>query len=209
MKSHEFLTAFESRYLTKVQLKRFAIQWYKTAKRHKEAFPALIYNTKNDDVRFDLIDILNEEYGSGDREKIHSRLLFRFLVALELSEEDVMNTKTLSATQRFGDEVLQIWRDGNPVYAFGLHFALEFLAASLHTHFAKGLSKYPFLTDYDREYFNYHKTAEKQHADFSEQGMNLYAVNEESKALLEAGVVKGIELLGSVWDEFTAEVLNV
>jgi pyrroloquinoline quinone (PQQ) biosynthesis protein C len=199
---HPFLTRFEAEHLSNAQLSRFAVQWYKTARKHKEAFPALVYNVKDDDVRFDLIDILNEEYGSGDREKIHARLLQRFLRALGISEEDVRNTPTLPAVESFGDEVLRIWRDGDHVYAFGLHFALEYLASSLHSHFAEGLSKYATIAESDKEYFNFHKVAEKQHSDFSEGGMLFYATDEEKRLLLRRGVEKGMELLGRLWDEF-------
>jgi pyrroloquinoline quinone (PQQ) biosynthesis protein C len=205
---HKFLGDFETKVLTESQLKRFAIQWYKTARNHKEAFPALVYNTPNDDIRFDLIDILNEEYGNGNREQIHTRLLKRFLTALEISDQDIDEEETLPAVRRFGDEVLRIWKDGHPVYAFGLHFSLEFLAASLHSHFADGLQKYPFLTDYQREYFNYHKTAEQQHADFSENGMLTYASDPEAQALLLEGIDKGIELLGDLWDGFQAHIFK-
>jgi pyrroloquinoline quinone (PQQ) biosynthesis protein C len=205
---HRFLKDFENNYLSKEQLIRFAIQWYKTARAHKEAFPVLIYNTPDDEVRFDLIEILNEEYGGGDREKIHAKLLRRFLTALSISEKNVEDSKTLGSVRNFGEEVLKIWKEGNPVYAFGLHFALEFLASSLHAHFADGLKKYDFLTDYDKAYFNYHKTAEPQHADFSENGMVLYATNQENQALLYEGVEKGIELLMQLWDEFYSFVFQ-
>src|SRR5437773_644497 len=86
---HRFLTEFERQELGRDELKKFAIQWYKTARAHKQAFPTLIYNTRDDEIRFDLIDILNEEYGDGNRELIHARLLMRFLNALGLSERDV------------------------------------------------------------------------------------------------------------------------
>lgn len=203
---HPFLTLFESQFLNEVQLRRFAVQWYKTARKHKEAFPALVYNVKDDDVRFDLIEILNEEYGSGDRKKIHARLLQQFLRSLGISEEDVESRPTLPAVQWFGEEVLRIWRDCDDIYAFGLHFALEYLASSLHTHFANGLSKYATLTESDKEYFNFHKIAEKQHSDFSERGMLFYAKTHESRLVLQSGVDKGLELLGGLWDEFQNHV---
>jgi pyrroloquinoline quinone (PQQ) biosynthesis protein C len=203
---HPFLTLFESECLSDVQLRRFAVQWYKTARKHKEAFPALVYNVKDDDVRFDLIEILNEEYGSGDRERIHARLLQRFLRALGVSEENVLSTPSLPAVDSFGEEVLRIWRDGDHVYAFGLHFALEYLASALHTHFAEGLSKYATLTEFDKEYFNFHRVAEKQHSDFSENGMLFYATTDGNRLLLQNGVDKGVELLGRLWGEFQRHV---
>jgi pyrroloquinoline quinone (PQQ) biosynthesis protein C len=167
---HQFLQEFKSQYLTKEQLDKFAIQWYKTAKAHKEAFPSLVYNTFDDEIRFELIDILNEEYGNGNREQMHVKLLKRFLYALDITDDQVEMTQTLPAIEQFSKEILAIWKDGNSIYAFGLHFALEFLAATFHVYFANGLAKYSFLSDYDREYFNYHKVAEQRHSDFSENG---------------------------------------
>ncbi len=199
---HRFLVEFEHRQLTMEQLRRFAIQWYKTARAHKQAFPALIYNTKDDDIRFDLIDILNEEYGNGDRERIHARLLRRLLLALGILDCDVENSETLNAVKNFSEEVERIWKEEDPVYAFGLHFALEFLASSLHTHFARGLDKYTFLTLHDRSYFDYHKTAEKEHADFSERGFLVYAADQEAHNRLSNGVDKAIRLMDSLWEDF-------
>jgi pyrroloquinoline quinone (PQQ) biosynthesis protein C len=199
---HRFLLEFERQHLSDGQMERFAIQWYKTARGHKEAFPALIYNTRNDDIRCDLIEILSEEYGYGDRERIHAKLLKRFLSALSISDNDVENAETLPAVKRFVADVLSIWKEDDPIYAFGLHFSLEYLAASLHVHLANGLAKYAFLKEDDKEYFNYHKMAEQRHADFSEKGFVLYATDPENQPLLERGVDKGGELLDRLWDEF-------
>jgi pyrroloquinoline quinone (PQQ) biosynthesis protein C len=203
---HPFLLRFASTRLDRDQLRRFAIQWYKTARAHKLAFPALVLNTRDDDIRFDLIEILNEEYGSGDREKIHARLLMHFLRALGAEEEDVEASPTLGAVDSFSKRVLAIWRDADPIRAFGLHFALEYLASALHAHFARGLRKYEFLSQQDRRYFDYHEEAEPHHADFSELGMHTYADTPSNRCLLELGVEEGIQLLGQLWDEFDAHV---
>src|SRR5437870_221653 len=72
--NHRFLARFRDETLSRDQLRTFAVLWYKTAREHKLAFPALIWNLPDDDVRFDLIDILREEYGNGDRDMIHARL---------------------------------------------------------------------------------------------------------------------------------------
>ena len=199
---HPFLTEFERQVLDGRQLRRFAIQWYKTARAHKEAFPAIIYNTPDDDVRMELIDILYEEYGRGDREKVHANMLRRFLDALGITESDILNTEALPAVRQFSEEVKRIWRDGDPARAFGLHFALEFLASSLHVHFANGLQKYQTFTARDLEYFTYHKTAEQRHADYSESGFLLYASYPENRPLLEEGVTQGIDLLRDLWEGF-------
>lgn len=206
--NHEFLVRFKDEELSKGSLKKFAIQWYKTAKKHKEALPAIVYNVKDDDVRFDLIDILNEEYGTGDRNRIHARLLQKFLRCLDISDQKILRTETLPEVEIFGREVLRIWKDGNEVHAFGLHFALEFLASSLHYHFSKGLEKYEFFTESDREYFDYHKVAEVHHADFSENGILIYGKTAENREQLRAGVAKGVELIQMLWDSFNRHIFQ-
>ena len=205
---HSFLERFEFQRLSRDQLRRFAIQWYKTARAHKRAFPVLVYNTVDDDVRFELIDILNEEYGSGNRDMIHGRLLLRFLAALGISEEDVDDAAALPCVSVFSQEVLATWRDAEPVRAFGLHFALEYLAASLHAHFSRGLKKYPFLSADQRLYFDYHEVAEQRHADFSELGMETYARDSSNRALLDVGIDQGIRLMTSLWTGFEEHVLT-
>jgi pyrroloquinoline quinone (PQQ) biosynthesis protein C len=200
--SHKFLSEFLEKTLTKPQLKKFAVQWYKTARDHKLAFPAIILNTPIDDVRFELIEILDDEYGKGDRNKIHAKLLYRFVKKFYDSDEEVERVSKLPAVAIFGKEVMEIWKNGNHIYAFGLHFALEYLAQGLHAHFSDALVKYPFLSEEDREYFLYHKIAEQQHADFSEYGFLHYATCPENQELLEQGIEKGTELLLGLWDEF-------
>jgi len=205
---HPFLQQFRDAQLPLEALRTFGILWYKTARYHKQAFPALIWNIPDDNVRFDLIDILREEYGNGDRTMIHASMLQRFLTALGVSEADVEATPTPAGIQAFGARVLEIWRGAPPAYAFGLHFALEYLAASLHTYFADGLEKYPFLSIGDRQYFEFHRAAEPMHADLSEAGFLHYAISEENRAALTTSVEEGITLLNHLWDTFGVAVLK-
>lgn len=206
--AHRFLVEFRERTLSRSQLERFAVQWYKTARAHKIAFPALIFNVRDDDVRFELVEILFDEYGMGDRSRIHARLLLRFLGALGIAEADVDGEVTIPAVEQFSDEVLRVWRDEEPVLAFGLHFALEYLAASLHAHFSEGLAKYPFLSADAREYFDYHKVAEQNHTDYSETGILVYGSTPEHQRRLEEGVDRGILLLENLWNGFHGHVFG-
>jgi len=207
-KQHLFLLRFETGRLERDQLIRFALAWYHTARRHKEAFPVVVWNTLDDDVRFDLIEILREEYGNGNRENIHARMLLRFLRALGIGDSDIRNAVLPAEIERFGREVLRIWKDSPPARAFGLHFALEYLAAALHKHFAVGLEKYEFLKTADREYFDYHRVAEEQHADHSEAGYLYYAADPQQRDLLDSGVRDGMSLLESLWDAFNVYVFG-
>lgn len=83
--SHPFLDRFAAGELDDQGLRRFAVQWYKTARVHKRAFPYVVAVTRNDDIRFGLIHILNEEYGEGNSDRIHARLLERLLQRLGIS----------------------------------------------------------------------------------------------------------------------------
>ncbi|HEY4109759.1 iron-containing redox enzyme family protein [Puia sp.] len=206
---HILFTKMAGRRLSGTQLKRFAVQWYKTARDHKLAFPAIILNTPVDDVRFELIEILDDEYGHGDREKIHAKLLYRFVKVFFDSDEEVERVPKLPAVTNFGREVMDIWKNGHPVYAFGLHFSLEYLAKDLHATYSDALAKYEFLSEFHREYFLYHKVAEQQHADYSEYGFLYYSkLSGENQRLLEEGIEKGIQLLMDLWNDFDAHIFE-
>ncbi|ASU34263.1 iron-containing redox enzyme family protein [Mucilaginibacter xinganensis] len=208
--SHQFLSAFLEMDLSREQLKRFAVQWYKTARDHKMAFPAIVLNTPIDDIRFELIEILDDEYGKGNREKIHAKLLYRFVKVFYETDQEVELVPKLPAVGRFGKDVMEIWKNGEPVYAFGLHFALEYLAQDLHAHFSDALQKYDYLDENVREYFLYHKIAEQQHADFSEYGFIYYsAENMENRERLVQGIQKGVQLLTDLWDDFYKHIIEL
>lgn len=199
---HPFLLRFEKGMLVREQIAIFMIQWYKTAQAHREAFPGLIANIKDDDVRFELINILYEEYGSGDRSRIHVRILDRLLRALDLTLADVARTETLPATAHFSDVVSELWSNGEPPVAFGLHFGLEYLASAQQQHCARGIAKYEFLSSRDREYFDLHAEAEVRHVACSEAGFLRYAEDVRNHEKLLHGVRTAGRLLGKLWDEF-------
>lgn len=198
-----FLEQFKSRKLSPQQLRAFGIQWLKTTRSHKLAFPALIANITDDDTRFELIDILYEEYGAGNREKIHARLLEKFLFALQISSADIEHTTALPEVATFAEELAEIWKNENDVMALGLHFALEHLASTLMPTVAEGLRQYPELTEDDREYFTFHSSAETRHAHYAYAGVLRYAQeNEGNRAELAAGVHKGIWLMENLYNGF-------
>jgi len=199
---HRFLTRFEERILTRNELASFMAQWYKTATAHRRAFPGLIGNIKNDEIRFELIEILYEEYGNGDRTRIHGKLLERLLHALDLTLYQVASTRTLPAVDRFNSTLSDIWFNGEHSFAFGLHFGLEYLASSQQAYCARGMRKYSFLTEHDREYFDLHAEAEIRHIAYSEKGFLHYAGELEARTRLLNGVREATNLLRALWDEF-------
>jgi len=195
---HPFLDQFEKGKFTDDGLRRFAIQWYKTARAHKESFPYLIGTVSDDHVRMDLIRILDEEYGNGDPNRIHARLLFNFLQALGVTEEEVEHTPTDPLVQRFGEEVVRVWKNGPEALAFGLHYALEVMAAALHTALANGLESKDHFSPADIEYFLYHREAEQRHADVSRRGLEVYLHQPETSR----GMQMGEQLLHSLYEAF-------
>jgi len=199
---HRFLTRFEERMLSREELSAFMIQWYKTATAHRRAFPGLIGNIKDDEIRFELIEILYEEYGNGDRTRIHGKLLARLLRALDLTLDHVVAVKALPAVSQFNVAISDIWFNGEHSFAFGLHFGLEYLASSQQAYCARGMRKYRFLSEEDREYFDLHAEAEIRHVAYSENGFLHYAEDEEQREKLVAGVREAIALLRALWDEF-------
>jgi pyrroloquinoline quinone (PQQ) biosynthesis protein C len=203
---HPFLVRFENDLLDSVQLKLFAAQWYKTATAHREAFPALIANIKDDDLRFELIEILNEEYGNGNQTQIHARLLERWLRGIGLTVTEVDGVEPLTAIAAFSAGISEIWKNGAHPKAIGLHFGLEYLASAFQPHFSRGFAKYHFLTDSEREYFEVHAEAEIRHVAYSENGFLRYANHPSDRQKLVDGLRTGQRLLGAVWDQFNGLV---
>ncbi len=157
------------------QIKSFAVQWYFAARGHKEAFPYLVATTKNDETRQELTKVLYDEFGNGDPEKIHSRLLGRFLTqGLFLEQADVEQVPILPEIADFGETTLALWSTGDFVEAFGHHYALEEIAKDIHPVFAAGLTSYGFPPDV-LEYFTYHALAEEEHTRIAETGFRRYA----------------------------------
>jgi hypothetical protein len=178
------------------------IQWYKTASAHRRAFPGLIGNIKDDEIRFELIDILYEEYGNGDRTRIHGKLLERLLGALELTLDDVSQEAALPAVSRFDAAISDIWVNGEHPFAFGLHFGLEYLASSQQAYCARRMRKYRFLSGHDREYFDLHAEAEIRHVAYSESGFLRYAARPRDRNKLIEGIREANRLLGDLWGAF-------
>ena len=203
--AHPFHVRFRAG-LTHGQMCRFAVQWHITARLHKAAFPAVILNTHDDDIRFDLIEILREEYGSGERDKIHSRSLARFLGSLGLDAQRVTDADAILPVKHFGDQVLGIWRDAVPARAFGLHFGLETIASFLHDTFATGVAESRLPVN--NEYFEMHRTAEQAHADISLDGFLKYAAANDDRSQLLRGVDDSRKLLRTLLDGLTVHVFG-
>jgi pyrroloquinoline quinone (PQQ) biosynthesis protein C len=206
--AHPFLRRMDALSLSDTQVRRFGVQWYKAATAHKKAFPGLIYNTTNDVVRFDLIHILRDEYGNGEVHSIHASMLLRFLKSLGLSESDIANEETIPEITKFSAMVDTIWLNDNPIRAFGVHYALEVLAATMHQSFGRGLRTAQNSAEFDLEYFDYHGIAEVEHADVSDRGLQIYSEKNENHDLLEEGLKQGVELITLLWDGLDRHVFG-
>jgi pyrroloquinoline quinone (PQQ) biosynthesis protein C len=199
---HPFLLRFERTKLSRDRLDEFLTQWYKTSTAHRWAFPSLIANIKDDNVRFNLIDILNEEYGNGQRSRIHVRLLENLLIAAGLEIAEVDRVEPLPSIRSFSSIISDVWSSSEPPKAFGLHFGMEYLASSQQNYCSRGMAQYEFLTAQDREYFDIHAEAEVRHVAYSEDGFCHYAQNLIDREKLVDGVNLADRLLNAMWSEY-------
>lgn len=205
--NHRFFRQFTER-KSPEQIERFALQWYTAARSHKIAFPHLVAITTEDTIRFGLIEILRDEYGNGDPQKIHARLLEKFLKSgVGLSPETVANIQPVPEIAAFANTTLETWRDGNAVIAFGYHYALEYIAQDIHKVFFLGLKDCGFSPE-TLEYFAYHSTAEEEHTRVTEKGFLHYANDRQNHNQLMEGVRSGAISLLRMWDGFHRHVFN-
>src|SRR5581483_12419919 len=117
------------------------------------------------------IHILDEEWGHGDVTKAHITLLENFLRELGIGDPD--SKVTIPEIGKFGNTTMAMWRNGDPVAAFGYHWALEEVAAGIHPVFFNGLKEYGFSSE-ALLYFQIHATAEQQHALVANNGLWRY-----------------------------------
>jgi pyrroloquinoline quinone (PQQ) biosynthesis protein C len=196
---HPFLDQMRGESIDQNAAQRFAIQWYKAATAHKKSFPGLIYNMDDDEIRLGLIEILDEEYGYGEIGQVHARLLGNFVTAIGLDLAQVERAERTAGVDRFAREVDDLWLRAEPRVAYGVHFALEYLAANMHKAFYAGVSKLALPED-SIHYFRLHSTVEEEHAAKAETGLLKLAVNEEAEAALMEGIRKGTELVEALLD---------
>ena len=197
--NHPFLVQLHSAPMIYAAAVEFAAQWYKAASAHKKSFPGLIYNTPDDRIRLQLIEILREEYGYGDEDRIHSKILQKFLRALNLQTEFVFSMPTEPEIAAFACELDEAWLYGEPIKGFGIHFALEYLAANMQSAFFVGVQTLGLYPE-DIEYFQLHNVAEPEHAKLAADGMVYLATNQQTRAQLLDGVRDGARLITLLLD---------
>ena len=203
---HPFFSRFSGE-KTPEQVGRFATQWYAAARNHKKAFPFLVAITQDDETRRELIEILRDEYGNGESDRIHAKLLGRFMTeGVGVSTDQIDSLEIIPEVAEFGDTTLRIWRDGDPVVAYGYHYALERIAASIHPVFFEGLMNCGFPPD-SLEYFRYHSRAEEEHVHAAEAGFLRYDA-EGDGAKLRQGAELGVAALTKMWDGFNRHVFH-
>jgi pyrroloquinoline quinone (PQQ) biosynthesis protein C len=207
--SHTFLSQLRSSPMNRRGAEGFAVQWYKAATAHKKAFPGLIYNMPDDRVRLQLIEILREEYGYGEETRVHANILRKFVLGLGLSVEAILSMPSVPGVSAFSHDVDEIWTRGDPIKAFGVHFALEFLAANMHKAFYAGVQTLGLGPD-DIEYFQIHSVAEDQHSELAAEGMCYLAMNEANRECLREGVELGSQfvemLLDGLYEAYRSQI---
>ncbi|MDO8624358.1 MAG: iron-containing redox enzyme family protein [bacterium] len=203
---HPFFSKFSGK-KTSVQVQCFAAQWYRAARNHKKAFPFLIAITQDDETRRELIEILRDEYGNGEPDRVHAKLLSRFMTeGVGISADQIDSLEIIPEVAEFGDTTLRIWRDGDPVVAYGYHYALERIAASIHPVFFEGLRNCGFPSE-SLEYFRYHSRAEEEHVHATEAGLLRYEAEGGGEKLRE-GARLGAATLTKMWDGFDRHVFH-
>ena len=190
-----FLDKFASKGMTKDQLKKFAIQWYKVISSHKVAFSGLVYNTPNELLRADLITILYDEYGLGDPKNMHTALFSRIFPEIGISQQELIKTKEIKEVEDFRKLVDKTWVNGSPAKAYGLVYLFEKIGVAFHTKFWEGLKK-SGISEYGLSYSKLHSVAEKEHAEIVVNGLEVY---KDQIKDLEDGIKIGAGIMISLW----------
>ena len=142
-------------------------QWYIAARKHKELFPWLVAITKIDPVRYELIQILHDEYGKGNPLFIHGNLLEQTVRFLGIHPTEITPAK---GNQVFAETTEQVWKnEKEPITSYGYHQYLEESSSILHKKLYALLHNVP---DVYKLYSSYHEFAETEHARISAKGLS-------------------------------------
>lgn len=198
--NHPFLRELRASGFDRDCARSFAAQWFKAALAHKQSFPGLVYSSTLDEIRLQLIEILREEYGFGEKDQIHSVVLERFLRALGLEAKEVILMPAEPEINAFAKGIDGAWAHGEPVSGFGVHFALEYLAARMHQFFYVAVSTIPGIEQDDIEYFKLHNAVEIQHCSTAMDGIRVLATDPANADRLLNGVRRGIQLVDLLLD---------
>lgn len=151
-----------------------------------------------------LADVLCEELGKGDPERVHSRLFERFAHAVDLSPEDlrIAPRDVLPGVRDYVEELERVFADGTLAQALAAYVFLESSAVETYGPLVTVLLERGFREE-DVEFFALHAQVEVEHAAAADAMLQRYGLSQESPEVREQTA-----RMASLWHTFWDEIDN-
>ncbi len=199
--NNKFFTTFKTEYLTEVQMKKFAGQYFWFCQNFITALIGLIYNTPpTEAVRMELLKTLWSEMGYGKDEAIHLNLLRQFTTRLGLSEHDLQQVTPIPEIKNYIDYLGTIFLTGDYREAIGAEFGVETTAADEFTYLYPGIKKYENFSAADIHFFAFHLIEEQQHGSWLAEAVEKIARTPEDEVFIRKGALEAGKLWGEFWE---------
>jgi pyrroloquinoline quinone (PQQ) biosynthesis protein C len=204
-KSRWLLALREDR-TARVILRKFAPHYYYFSLRQVLAFSGLLRLIPPNDTGTlcQLSDVLYEELGRGNPERVHSVLFRRFAtaagaqVAVPLTEDDV-----LPGIRRYAEELENRFVHGPLEEALATYVFLERSANDTYPALLATLQTLGFTAE-EIEFFALHTEVEVEHERSARELMEQYCTTAERRARADAQMAKMDSLWTGFWDDIDA-----
>ncbi len=192
---HPFLERFGDGDTSPEGVREFAIQYYRHVRVSRLYLAALISNCRDDEpLQLALAEILFDEYGHLNPDETHPALYRRFLRALEITEEEWEEPRTLPEIELYITTHYDLCR--NPDFRLGLGAlgpASEWPVPPIYVRLSEGLKKAAGLPDEALEIFTSHVTMDVTHARIMMDAIAPYAEDEEGQRKVWEGAMRSLD----------------
>jgi pyrroloquinoline-quinone synthase len=188
---HPFYQAWQSGYLSIPMLRKYAAQYYHNEVMFPTYLSAIHSRSTSLTVRQAILSNLwDEEYGENN----HPELWLRFCEALGMAREEVQSEALLPETQNLVDTYRDITTSASTEEALAAIYGYERQVPSIAKEKAMGLEKFYGITDTKAlEFFTVHEAIDPVHADAEARIIEEQAVDDGSKAAIEAALERALD----------------
>ncbi len=200
--THPFLERFAEGDADEAGICAFAIQYYRHVRVSRLYLASLISGCRDDEgLQLALAEILLDEYGGLNPEETHPALYRRFLAALDLSEEEWREPRTLPEIEAYISVHYELCRERDVRYGLGaMGPASEWPVPPIYAKLSAGLRKAAGLSDKELEIFISHVTMDVEHARIMMDATEPYVRDEEGQKKVREGAMRSLDVRGVMLD---------
>jgi len=184
---------------TKQQLNLFAPDYYAWVESFPRTLASLVAHAPTDTIRRHLTEILFQELGEQNEEKMHYKLLRSLLFRLGVKVSSLDQAPKYDETVALINGMSELYSDPTIGKALGAQFALECQATVMTENLLQGFRKFSELEQKDFEYFDLHIIAEPQHYRIMQRCVQPLMNTPGFVSGFNIGALTLVEMIGNFW----------